>query len=307
MGSEMAFSKPALTVDEQIDLLARRGMTIPDHERARHYLTHINYYRLRAYWLPFETAPTNGDDHAFLPGTNFETVLDTYVFDRDLRLLQLDAIERVEISLRTTLAQTLATRYGAFAHTTPAAFKDFDEWSKSLEELRKEYLRSRETFAKHYRERYPELTTPPIWVACELMTLGHLSRWLKNLVKPEDRQYIADHYGLDERVLVSFAHHLTVVRNHCAHHGRVWNRRFALRFTLPTKKPKRIASAFNPGEPQLIYNTLTILVYLLDLLSPAHAWRKEIHDLLEAHPEIDTTVMGFPGHWRETNLWRVEA
>lgn len=303
----MAFGKPALTVDAQIDLLAQRGMAIPDRERARHYLTHINYYRLRAYWLPFEAESTAGDDHVFVPGTDFETVLATYVFDRDLRLLLLDAIERVEISLRTTMAQHLATSYGPFAHDNRTLFKQHDEWRKSQEELRKEYERSRETFAKHYRERYPELTTPPIWVACELMTLGHLSRWLKNLVKPDDRQHIADNYGLDERVLLSFAHHLTVVRNHCAHHGRVWNRRFALRFTPPTKKPKHIASAFNPGEPQLIYNTLTMLAYLLDLLSPAHAWRKEIHALLAAHPEIDTAVMGFPEYWRETNLWRMEA
>ena len=303
-GLDMAFNKPALTVDQQIDRLLERGMAIPDRERARHYLTHINYYRLRAYWLPFETEPANGDDHAFVAGTNFETILAIYVFDRDLRLLLLDAIERVEISLRTTLAQHLATAYGPFAHDDGGYFKDRSSWEKSQDELRKEYERSRETFAKHYRERYPELVSPPIWVACELMTLGHLSRWLKNLTKPDDRQQIADNYGLDERVLVSFAHHLTVVRNHCAHHGRVWNRRFGLRFTLPTKKPRHIASDFNPGEPQLIYNTLTMLAYLLDLLSPGHHWRREIHQLLAAHPEIDPAAMGFPGHWRETSLWR---
>lgn len=300
----MSYDKPALSVDAQIDLLEKRGMVVPDRERARHYLTHINYYRLRAYWLPYETTPVNGDAHAFVAGTNFETVLAIYVFDRDLRLLLLDAIERVEISLRTTLAQTLAVRYGPFGHDDAAHFKDRFDWEKSQDELRKEYQRSRETFAKHYRERYPELTSPPIWVACELMTLGHLSRWLKNLAKPDDRQHIANHYGLDERVLVSFAHHLTVVRNHCAHHGRVWNRRFGLRFTLPTMKPRHIASDFNPGEPQLIYNTLTMLAYLLDLLSPAHHWRKEVHQLFAAHPEIEPAAMGFPGHWRETNLWR---
>ncbi len=303
-GLDMAFNKPALTVDQQINRLLERGMAIPDRKRARHYLTHINYYRLRAYWLPFETEPANGDDHAFVADTNFETILAIYVFDRDLRLLLLDAIERIEISLRTTLAQHLATAYGPFAHDDGTHFKDRSSWEKSQDELRKEYERSRETFAKHYRERYPELVSPPIWVACELMTLGHLSRWLKNLTKPDDRQQIADQYGLDERVLVSFAHHLTVVRNHCAHHGRVWNRRFGLRFTLPTKKPRHIASDFNPGEPQLIYNTLTMLAYLLDLLSPGHHWRREIHQLLAAHPEIDPTAMGFPGHWRETSLWR---
>lgn len=303
----MAFTKPSLSVDAQIDLLQKRGMTVPDRARAKHYLSHINYYRLRAYWLPFETEPTNGDDHAFVPGTNFETVLATYVFDRELRLLLLDAIERVEISLRTTLAQHLADRYGAFAHDDPTLFNSLEDWGISQGELLKEYQRSRETFAKHYRSRYPELSTPPIWVSAELMTLGHLSRWLKNLKHAEDRQRIANPYGLDERVLVSFAHHLTVVRNHCAHHGRVWNRRFAFRFTPPSKKPKNIAAAFNPGETQLLYNTLTMLAYLLDLMSPNHTWRRQVRDLIAAHPEIDTTRMGFPADWQQRSLWVLAA
>lgn len=301
----MTFSKPALAVDQQIDLLISRGMVVADRDRARHYLTHVNYYRLRAYWLPFEIDATAPNAHAFAPGTSFDTVLGIYAFDRDLRLLLLDAIERVEISLRTTLAQHLCCRYGPFAHDDQARFGNAADWRTSQAELLKEYQRSRETFAKHYRERYPHLTTPPLWVACELMTLGHLSRWLKNLALPADRQAIADHYGLDERVLTSFAHHLTIVRNHCAHHGRVWNRRFALRFTLPIKKPKDIASAFNPGEPQLLYNTLTMLAYLLDKLSPGHRWRHEVHQLLAAHPEASPGAMGFPAHWREINLWKM--
>ncbi|KQV28882.1 hypothetical protein ASC97_24025 [Rhizobium sp. Root1203] len=35
-----------------------------------------------------------------------------------------------------------------------------------------------------------------------------------------DRQAIAKPYGLDEKVLISLTHHLTYVRNICAHHGR---------------------------------------------------------------------------------------
>jgi abortive infection bacteriophage resistance protein len=67
-------------------------------------------------------------------------------------------------------------------------------WQQSRDELAKEYARSRETFAEHYRSQYPQLTSPPLWVACELMTLGHLSRWLQNLRIPKDRQTIADAY-----------------------------------------------------------------------------------------------------------------
>src|SRR5258707_1149820 len=94
------FNKPALTVDQQINLLIKRGMKILDRNFAQQNLSHINYYRLRAYWLPFEIQPTTTEAHEFRPGTTLEHVIALYTFDRELRLLLLDAIERIEISLR---------------------------------------------------------------------------------------------------------------------------------------------------------------------------------------------------------------
>jgi abortive infection bacteriophage resistance protein len=103
----MTFHKPALSVADQIKLLAQRGMKISDPHQAQHYLTHINYYRLRAYWLPYEIIDPNGD-HQFRTGTRFADVIAIYQFDRALRLLLLDAIERIEISLRSRWANYLS-------------------------------------------------------------------------------------------------------------------------------------------------------------------------------------------------------
>ena len=100
----MKFTKPATSITDQLALLRRRGMVIDDEASARHYLQHISYYRLRAYWLTYET-PAAAGDHAFRPGTRFEDVLALYVFDRQLRLLVMDAIERVEVALRAGWAQ----------------------------------------------------------------------------------------------------------------------------------------------------------------------------------------------------------
>lgn len=298
-----AFPKPPLTVDQQIDLLVNRGMAIPDRGRAQHYLTHINYYRLRAYWLPFEAPNATDGNHRFRPGTVFDNALALYVFDRELRLMLLDAIERVEISLRTRWANVLALHYGPFAHEHPAHFKRRDVWQSCTDELAKEYKRSRETFAEHYRSQYGHLASPPIWVACELMTLGHLSRWLQNFHRPKDRQIIADAYGLDEKVLVSFAHHLTIVRNHCAHHGRVWNRKFSLKMQLPAKKPPHLAAAFNPAEDRRLYNTLTMLAYLLGRISPDSRWTHHIKRLLAKYPQAAPADMGFPADWQTRFVW----
>lgn len=296
------YHKPPLSIEEQIDLLLQRGMSIPDRDRARHYLTHINYYRLRAYWLPFEANYRTGQ-HQFRPGTAFDDVLALYTFDRELRLLLIDAIERVEISLRARWTYHMTMQYGPFAHEDYAHFKRKDIWQSCMDELKKEYTRSRETFADHYRNNYGHLNSPPIWVACELMTLGHVSRWLQNLNLPKDRQQIANAYGLDERVLVSFSHHLTIVRNHCAHHGRVWNRKFSLKMQLPAKKPQHLAAAFHPAEDRRLYNTLTMLAYMMHLLCPDSTWTSRAKHLIRSCPQAKLTDMGFPQDWQQRAFW----
>ena len=78
---------------------------------------------------------------------------------------------------------------------------------------------------------------PPLWVVCEIMSLGHLSTFYQNIKRPHDRNLIAKEYCLDEKVLTSFLHHLSHVRNLCAHHSRIWNRRFTITIRLPKKKP----------------------------------------------------------------------
>lgn len=90
------FSKPPLSVDSQIDQWIDRGLHVPDREQARHYLSVISYYRLSAYTLPFQVG---NPQHHFRPGTSFGHVLDLYIFDRELRLLLLDAIERIEVAM----------------------------------------------------------------------------------------------------------------------------------------------------------------------------------------------------------------
>ena len=300
----MTFHKPALSIEEQIKLLTRRGMVIPDREQATHYLTHINYYRLRAYWLPYEITSSSGE-HQFLAGTQFSDVIATYQFDRALRLLLLDAIERIEISLRCRWANYLSINYGVFAHHDGSLFNRQDTWKRCCYELDKEFQRSHETFAKHYQENYSHLATPPIWVSCELMSIGHLSRWIQNLRKPHDRQAIADTYGLDELVLVSFLHHLTIVRNHCAHHGRIWNRRLTVKMRLPSKKPAELTSVFNRNEDAhgRLYNTLAMLAYLLRGISPESQWRYKLIELLGSCSQASVGVMGFPKSWKSLPLW----
>lgn len=300
MGQIVNFNKPPLTIDQQIAQLADRGLAIPDRDRAAHYLVHLNYYRLRAYWLPLEQ---DSKKHVFRPGANFEQALDLYVFDRKLRLLVLDAIERIEVSLRTQWAYYLAHAYGPHAYLDVSLFNNNnDKHSKSLASLTDEITRSDESFVRHYLSTYTHPPLPPIWAACELLSLGQLSRWYSALAKPADRQAIARCYRLDEKVLTSFFHHLTTVRNLCAHHSRVWNRHFVFTFKLP-RRPIDLVKYFNPAAARNLYSTLVLIRYLLAIASPDARWEERLVALIDEHSAVDPGAMGFPVNWKEMDIW----
>ena len=296
----MRFTKPPITFDEQVALLESRGMVIGDLSRAKRYLSHLNYYRLAAYWLPFEHTHS---PHTFKPDTHFNTILEHYIFDRELRLLVMDAIERIEVSLRTQWAYHLSHTYGPHAHLDAALHvPNRGKWSyaENVRKFKKDVKESSEIFIRHF-DRYDE-QLPPLWAVCEVMTLGQLSRWYSNLKFRKDRNCIARVYGLDEKNLTSFLHHLSIVRNTCAHHGRLWNREFTFAWKLPERTPANFYRNFNPAAKKRLYNTLVMMAYLMDCINP-HSWKQRLNKIFTNHPEINSTAMGFPGDWTQRPIW----
>jgi len=84
-----------------------------------------------------------------VPGTRLDQVVALYDFDRRLKLLVMDAIERIEIALRVELAYTLGAR-DPYVHKDPGAFdrrfsrlrsgrkqqeSAHDEWLRKLAQL----------------------------------------------------------------------------------------------------------------------------------------------------------------------------
>lgn len=299
----MKFTKPPVSIAGQIELLARRGMLVADVAHAAHYLQHISYYRLRAYWLPFEETAASGD-HQFKAGTSFDDVLTLYVFDRRLRLLVMDAMERIEVSLRGGWAHHMAMKYGAHGYLDAALYLPVDYFEKALISLNEEISRSRDTFIVHYANKYDEPQLPPVWMIAEVISLGQLSKWLGNLKHRADRQAIAKLYGLDEKVLVSVAHHLTYVRNICAHHGRLWNKQFTVTMAVPNS-PTSLKLAMNSSATRKLYNTLVAINYLMDVIAPGTEWKKHLIDLLAEYPLANPTEMGFPADWKSRPFWKV--
>ena len=300
----MRFTKTPTTIDEQIALLRERGLMIASEDLARRWLMTVGYYRLSAYWLPFEVPAANNGDHAFRDGTTFEDVLTLYIFDRELRLLVLDAIERVEVALRAQWAHHMAMTYGPHGYLEQGNYAHIGRHASAVAELNKEFSRSRDTFATHYRDKYTSPKLPPVWMAAEVMSFGLLSKFYSDLKLRGDRNAIAAPFALDERVVTSFAHHISHVRNICAHHGRLWNKRFTVKMTVP-KSPAKLPVAMRDADPRYLHNTLVMLDYLLALIAPGNEWKQRLVSLIDGCPLADPASMGFPADWRARAVWKV--
>ncbi len=278
-------------------------MVVADEPRARHYLQFISYYRLRAYWLPFEV-PTGAGAHAFRPGTDFEDVLTLYIFDRELRLLVLDACERIEVALRAQWAHYMAMTYGPHGYLDQSHYTNIGRHAKAVADLTKEFQRSKDTFAAHYRNKYTSPELPPVWMAAEVMSFGLLSKFYSDLNQRAQRQAIARPFGLDEKVLTSFAHHMSHVRNICAHHGRLWNKRFTVKMAAP-KYPAKLPIAMRDADARYLHNTLVTLDYMLSIIAPDNEWRKRVVAIIDSCPLAAPANMGFPPDWRTRPAWRL--
>ncbi|WP_374828653.1 Abi family protein, partial [Brucella daejeonensis] len=286
-----------------IERLRARGMIVGNELQARHYLTHVSYYRLRAYWLPFELPASNADDHAFVTGTSFDDALSLYVFDRQLRLHVMDAIERIEVSLRGAWAHHLAMKYGPHGYLDGTIYARADYYAKAFSSLLEEISKSKDTFIVHYKTKYDDPAQPPVWMTAEILSLGQLSKWYSNLKHRADRQAIAKTYGLDEKAMVSAVHHLAYVRNICAHHGRLWNKQFTVTMSVPNS-PASLKLAMNSTEKRRLYNSLVALGYLIKIVAPDSEWRQNLISLIDAHPLADASDMGFPETWRDLPFWQ---
>nr|VFJ98452.1 MAG: Abortive infection bacteriophage resistance protein [Candidatus Kentron sp. LFY] len=275
----MKFDKPPKTFEEQIDLLESRGMIIKDRSSALHHLAHLNYYRLTPYWLPFQKDTVT---HEFKPETVFDKVIDVYMFDKKLRLLLLNAIEKIEVSVRTQWAYHFAHKHGPHAYSNKGFYRKENLFSADMERLEDEFRRSSEVFIKHYKKTYDSPNMPPIWVVCEIMSLGLLSKYYSNLNSKEVLEAIANTYSLDKCVMKSLLHHLAHVRNLCAHHSRIWNRDFKIKIKLP-KKPLKLSSNFNTEKSCKLYNTLVLSIHLMSVINPSNKWKKRLLHLIDEH------------------------
>lgn len=310
----LVYTKPPLSVEDLVARLTSRGLQVPDATRAQRYIRHIGYFRLSPYTIPFQVP---GTDHVLRDGTAFDDILDLYVFDRALRLLVLDALERVEVAIRSALTDHMSVKYGdSHWYLDRAHFRDGRRYDKfiqivrstcddklqALPEDRGDHMVFRSAL-EHYLTTYGTPELPPSWLMVEALTAGQLRGLIENLKSRADRSAIAVSLGINEPLLVSWLGTYVRVRNICAHHGRLWNVGLGVYPAVPKSKKVPWINDTTPINNKRLYPVLISLQSVLDTVSPNSSWAQRLSDLLHAHPAVPLRGMGIPPTWREDEFW----
>lgn len=291
--------KPPKEFKEYSELAARlrnRGMSISSDKRTLFKLEQIGYYRLSGYYYPARKLDNGVRTDDFMPDTNFDKVVELYVFDKKIRLLLADALERIEIYLRLIIAHELGREhplaYRDRNHIRAASKKsgDYDKWCSKNQKLLND---SRDDSIVWHKQAGKEI---PFWVVIECWDFGQLQYYFK-MVKPKFQKIICDRLQIDSpSVLENWLKGLNILRNRCAHHGRTWNR------TLSTFKAPQNCDYFNnlnlsTHSLNRLYGAITVIWFFIKEMNPDSLWLERISDLIDEMPRVPgcpATSMGIP-------------
>lgn len=285
--------------------MIERGLVVEDEDEAKHYLHQIGYYRLCGYTLPFQKGGDGHDRHDFREPVEFRVVLDRYVFDRKLRLLLLDAIERIEVSFRAALSNSIAQRHTPHWYQDASLFEAGYDHAALITELKRQIVHNpstpereaqRDIHIRHYYDNYYDPDMPPSWMIFETISFGTISRIFEGLYKSETTE-VCNPLRVNHDTLSSWMHAISYVRNLCAHHKRVWNKTLTIKPAIARKHKTKFQ-----GNSK-IYGVMVVIQILLDQVAPDNTWAERLSELLEEHPDIPLANMGIPDNWRDKPFW----
>lgn len=299
---------------EQISILQSRGMIISDVGVAEHFLKRIGYYRLSGYWYPFRQYDDSNKKalDTFKDGTNFSDILNLYNFDRQLRLLALDAIERIELAIQVEIAHLLGER-DPLAHLDPTHLHTnfstkrnrdsktyYEAWLEDYDKI--VHRAKKKTFVDHNIQKYGHL---PIWVAIEIFDFGTMSKLYAGM-KVQDKLQIEKQFGLNNGdEFQTWLRGFNFIRNLAAHHGRLWNCNILETASVPRAKIK--LSQLNNTRSFLYF---CLMQSVLKVICPHNvSWKTRFIDLIDSfsQPEngaVSIANMGVVDGWKDWEIWR---
>ncbi|QDZ42460.1 Abi family protein [Corynebacterium sp. sy039] len=309
--------KPATTIVQQITLLRDRGMEV-DRDLAEQWLANVSYYRLSAYWFPARKIAESGERlDSFKDGISFADAVALYEADRKLRTLIHDGLERIEVTMRTRVGEQLCVVNPIFYMDSGNFRPNFkhERWLSIVQKRIKRAAKRNESI-KHYQDKYG--ANFPFWVLAEVLDFADISRMFDGMFASDQRAIAEDlgiHIDLDilsvnqrqkaksSPPLARWLEQLTIIRNSCAHHSRLWNKSFT---PAPTAAFRTIDAfaALPIGQSERIFGAITVMSYLLNETSPGTTWPEKVTDLLNrdflSNPIVEKNSLGIPDDWNGT-------
>ena len=281
-------------------------MIIAERHEAAHFLQFVSYYRLSGYFFHFQTRDGGENNDKFLPDINFEKIKNIYIFDRELRLLVMDAVERIEVAFRTQLVNVMCQKDGPHWFMESRHFVDYNhsDLIHKLDQIVREYAEAKrrgrpkgELFIDHYAVKYADPKYPPCWMLAEVLSLQTWSVIYSRLKYRDCQKAIAASFGISNEVLESWMHCITYLRNLCAHHGRLWRRVFTI------KPMKAVVYQNQLRDNGKFYAQAVILFVLLRKVAPKTEWHQRLSDLIAKYPDVSIRDIGFPLNWQADMFW----
>lgn len=298
------YAKPAKNVAALLRHLRAKGLSTRGQQAiATQALNFIGYHRLLMYMRPLQDA-----NKSFYPGVCFTDVLALYDFDRKLRLVCLDAIERIEVAFRAAISNTLANdrSCGAHFYLDAVHFHSMEGQRGFLRNVLS--MRDKVQSVEHYYTNYNSPALPPIWIVLEQLSIGQLSKLLTSL-HLDHRKAVATCFGQNEEFLQSWLKSTTLLRNLCAHHCRVWNNNVG---ADAPRQARTVAAEFNQQQRDhgRVFNRVVAIQALMNTIDPSSDWKHKFKAVIADLPivsmnkaGITAAVLGLVPGWEQRPFW----
>jgi abortive infection bacteriophage resistance protein len=274
--------KEPISIKNQLDLLVSRGMVIDDIDEASQFIKDRHYYRLNIYFHKLMESPDR-----FIDGTTFKKVIDIYENDRWLRHEIVRLLEVVEVLFRSRLAHFLSMNFGADVFYKTEAFFDREKHYELLKRFETELDRNvNDPIVIHHKRKFDNKF--PIWVVVEFLSFNSLSKMYKNLKNSIKKDLTREVCDYDMRLVTSWLHSFSVLRNICAHYSYLYKRAYSIRPKIPT------SCKWNEND-----TLFAILLVLQKIVNPID-WSGFIARLQDSEMNRRQFILGdygFPPNW----------
>lgn len=307
MAQLLASPKPYRDYPDLVALLESRGMTIPDKSRAERKLAQIGYYRLSGFWYPCRIIKRDATgqvvvsvsqkperEERFQPRTDFQSIIELYLFDKKLRQLMLDAIERIEVHVRSVIAHEVGYHnplaYQDPIFINPSQTKTWKDkrgktrniWNEWTLKHNTQIDRSREDCIDWHRTNNKAM---PFWVVVEAWDFGLMSKYYE-MLKQKYQNRIASRLGISNAsVLKDWLQEINTLRNRCAHHTRIWNQKNNAPLPL-VQNVYFTHLALDNNSLERIYGLISIMWFLIQKIGPSSQWINCVADLIDSKPKL---------------------